>query len=58
MTNPAMFVPELKKIIWGCGSWWSKIKSEGDLKQITDEDIKNTWYVKLVSQLAENDKGK
>ena len=51
MTNPAMFVPELNKIIWGCGSWWSEIKSEDDLKQITDEDIENTWYVKLAKAL-------
>lgn len=58
LKNPAMFVPELGKIIWGAGSWWSEIKSEDDLKQITDEDIENTWYVKLARQLAENEKYK
>ena len=50
--NPAMFVPEHGRIIWGCGSWWHEIKSEDDLKQITDEDIENTWYVKLAKSMC------
>lgn len=25
MNNPAIFVPELKKIIYGCESWWKTI---------------------------------
>ena len=57
-TNPALFVPALGKIVWGADSWWRKIKSEKDLKQITDEDIDNTWYVKLARQLAEKNKDK
>ena len=52
LTNPAMFVPVIGKIIWGAGSWWSEIKSEDDLKQITDEDIENTWYVKLAKSMC------
>ena len=52
LTNPAMFVPAIGKIIWGAGSWWSEIKSEDDLKQITDEDIENTWYVKLAKSMC------
>jgi hypothetical protein len=57
--NPAIFVPELNDIIYGCESWWGKIKSEEELKElITDETIKNVWYVKLLNQLdkkEEND---
>ncbi|MTI83457.1 MAG: hypothetical protein FH756_06015 [Firmicutes bacterium] len=48
MHNPAIFVPEIKKIIYGCGSWWGKIKDENDLKDITDDDIDNVWYVKML----------
>lgn len=51
--NPAMFVPLLNKIIYGCGSWWHVIKGEKDLEQITDEDINNTWYVKMAKQMME-----
>lgn len=49
LTNPAIFVPELKRIIYGMESWWSKIESEDDLEDITDEIINNTWYVKALS---------
>lgn len=45
--NPAIFVPELGKVIYGCESWWGEIESEAELKEITDEDIDNVWYVKL-----------
>lgn len=46
--NPAIFVPELKEIVYGAGSWWGKIKSEDELKEISDDDIANVWYVKLL----------
>lgn len=49
--NPAIFVPELGKIIWGCESWWDEIKNENEIKEITDDDISNVWYVKLAKQL-------
>lgn len=54
--NPAMFVPELGKIIWGCGSWWNEINSKDELKQITDIDIDNVWYVKLAKALSDKEK--
>jgi hypothetical protein len=51
MYNPAIFVPELNDIVYGCESWWSKIESEEELsKLITDETIKNVWYVKLLNE--------
>lgn len=50
--NPMIFIPEKKTHVFGCGSWWSVIKSEEDLEQITDADIQNVWYVKAMKELA------
>lgn len=52
--NPAIFVPELKKIVYGYESWWQVIRSEDQLRQISDDDIQNVWYVKLLKQEIEN----
>jgi hypothetical protein len=51
--NSAMYVPDLKKIVWGCGSWWGKINSPDDLREISDADINNIWYVKCLKELGE-----
>lgn len=48
MYNPAIFVPELKEIIYGYESWWGLIKSKDDLKDITSDEIQNLWYVKML----------
>ena len=53
MNNPAIFVPELKRIIYGCESWWREIKSAEDFKGISEEDINNTWYVKMLNELSD-----
>lgn len=45
-TNPAIFVPELRKIIFGCESWWTKINSVEELEETTDKKITSTWYVR------------
>lgn len=50
-TNPAIFVPELKKVIYGIESWWDEIEKPEDLKDITPEDIQNQWYVALLKEL-------
>lgn len=55
--NPAIYVPELKKIIFGCGSWWGVIKSPEQLRKITDEDIDNVWYVQALKQLSKEEEG-
>lgn len=57
-TNPAIFVPELKKIVFGYESWWGKINSIEEIKDITDEDIENLWYVKLLKSIEEGKKNK
>jgi len=46
--NPALWIIELKKLVWGSGSWWSVIKSEEELKEITNSDIDNVWYMKML----------
>lgn len=53
-TNPAIFVPELKKIIFGAESWWGEIKSEEDFSDITDEDINNQWYIQMLKTISKN----
>lgn len=55
-TNPAIYIPSTGEIVWGYSSWWGEIKSADELKQITDEDISNVWYVKALNQLAELEK--
>lgn len=51
--NPAMYVPDLKEVIYGCGSWWGVIESPEGLKKISDADIDNVWYVRALKELAE-----
>lgn len=56
MTNPAIYVFELKKIIFGYESWWSVIESIEELEDITDEDINSVWYVQLAkAMIAKNE---
>lgn len=52
--NPAIYVPDLKRLIYGIESWWSPIESPDDLKKITDQDIQNVWYVKALNELYAN----
>lgn len=49
--NPIILIPELGEIVYGANSWWGEIKSEEDLKPITDFDIDNVWYVQVSKQL-------
>lgn len=51
--NPAIFVPDLKKVVFGFESWWGEIESEEHLRQITNEDINNVWYVKALKQIQD-----
>jgi hypothetical protein len=56
--NPAMWVPDINKVVLGMESWWSEIKSPEDLKKITDKDIDNVWYVKALKAMDEGAIGK
>lgn len=53
--NPAIFIPEVKKIVYGYESWWGRIKSTDEVKEITDDDIDNIWYVKALKALKGDD---
>lgn len=49
--NPAIFVPDLGKVIFGMESWWGMIESPEDLGSISDVDIENVWYVRVLRDL-------
>lgn len=51
-SNPAMFVPDLGRVVWGLESWWTKIESEAHLRAITDDEISKALYVQLIKSLA------
>lgn len=53
--NPAFFVPELNKVVFGCESYWSKIESPEHLRKITKDDINNVWYVQAMKYLDNNE---
>lgn len=53
--NPAIFVPDLNQVVYGMESWWGEINTPEDLKQITNQDIENVWYVKALHAMAEKD---
>lgn len=53
--NPAILIPELNEIVYGVESWWGVVESESDLKEISDIDINNIWYVKALSQLQNHE---
>ena len=55
MHNPAIWVPDLKKIVFGMESWWGVLRSRTISKQITDADIQNVWYVKALQALEGGD---
>jgi hypothetical protein len=57
ITNPAIFVPDLKKVIFGCESWWGYIETEEELMQIADDDIDKIWYVQLLKEMGKKNDG-
>lgn len=52
--NLMMFVPDLETSVFGYESWWKSIETKEDLKQITDADINNVWYVKALNAITED----
>lgn len=49
--NPAIWVPDFSRLVFGMESWWGVIESLEDFKQITAADISNIWYVKAMREL-------
>ena len=54
MMNPAMFVPELNKIVFGYESWWMVLENEKDFQEISDADIENVWYVRALKSVVDS----
>lgn len=52
MLNPAIWIPEKRAVVFGCGSWWRRIKTQEDMGQISDADINNVWYVRAMRDLG------
>lgn len=50
--NAAIFVPTLKKIIFGMESYWYIIENPEDMKEITDDIINGQWYVQALKVLS------
>lgn len=55
--NPAIYVPDLHRVICGIESWWGAIKTPADLRKISDDDINNAWYVRALAELTEKATG-
>lgn len=51
--NPAIYVFDLNEVVLGRESWWGPIESEAQLREISNDDIQNVWYVKALKQLAD-----
>lgn len=54
--NPAIFVPELGRVVFGYESWWGEIESPEELTDITQDDIENVWYVQALKAMSEESK--
>lgn len=52
MRNPAIYVPDLKRVVYGVESWWGKIETPDDLCEITDAVVDDVWYVRALKELG------
>lgn len=55
MGNPAIYVFDEQQLVYGMESWWTVIDTPEKLKQITDADINNVWYVQALKALSTAD---
>jgi len=55
VANPCIFVFEDNQFVFGLESWWGKIESADQLREITDDDISNVWYVRALTQMQGSD---
>lgn len=51
--NPAIWVFDLNRIVMGFESWWGAIENEEQLRNITDADIDNVFYVKALRAMQQ-----
>lgn len=53
--NPAIYCFELKRVVMGYESWWTKLDRVEDFKEITNADIDSVWYVQILKAMAAKD---
>lgn len=56
--NPMIYIPELGRAVFGDESWWNCIEPGEDITDITDETIREQWYMKLLEEDAKERKKK
>ena len=54
--NPCIFIPKLNKVVFGSGCWWGEIEDINEFSEISDEDINEQWYVKMLKAEFEKKK--
>lgn len=54
MHNPAIWVFDLGRVVFGYESWWGVIDGPEDLRKITDADIDDVWYVLALKSLYQD----
>lgn len=54
-TNPAIFVPDLGRVVFGYESWWGPIKGPDHLRRITNDDISSVWYVQALKSMEKEE---
>lgn len=53
MINPCIYIPETNEIVYGAESWWKIIWSLEEFEILSDETIRNQWYMKLLRRELE-----
>lgn len=53
MHNPLIYIFETNSLVFGSDSFWRKIKNVEDLNNITEDEITNTWYIKLLKEILQ-----
>jgi hypothetical protein len=53
--NPLIFIPELLRCVYGAGSFWGTIKDPEYIRDITDPEIGNLWYIKALKSATGKD---
>lgn len=56
--NPAIYVPELGRVVWGYESWWREVKDLSEIPDITDRDIESCWYMRAFASLDREGDGR
>lgn len=49
--NPTIWIPSRQSIVYGFNSWWGKIETEEQFREISDEAIDGVWYVQALKSL-------